>query len=229
VPYSSRVSTPRPEPDLPVLYRAARERVTGLVAGLGDSALGTRVAACPAWTVRDVLAHLAAIAEDAVGGRLTGPPTDDVTAAQVARFRGRGIAAVLATWAAAAPQFEQVIGRFAVWPAMIDVVSHEHDIRGALGRPGARGSDAVWHAAGWLLAGLRSPVPLRIVVEDAEFLAGPAGEPALELTTTRFEALRWRMGRRSRDQLAALGWSGDPAPVLDHLAVFGPAATDVIE
>ena len=139
------------------------------------------------------------------------------------------MAAVLASWAAAAPEFEQVVGGFSVWPAVVNVVSHEHDIRGALGRPGARGSDAVWHAAGWLLAGLRSPVPLRITVEDAEFLAGPAGEPGLQLTTTRFEALRWRMGRRSRAQLAALGWSGDPAPVLDRLAVFGPAAVDVIE
>ena len=96
--------------------------------------------------------------------------------------------------------------------------------------PGARGSDAVWHAAGWLLAGLRSPVPLRITVEDAEFLAGPAGEPGLQLTTTRFEALRWRTGRRSRAPARRPdGWSGDPAPVLDRLAVFGPAAVDVIE
>jgi hypothetical protein len=37
------------------------------------------------------------------------------------------------------------------------------------------------------------------------------------------------MGRRSRDQLAALDWSGDPAPVLDHLVIFGPARTDIVE
>jgi hypothetical protein len=37
------------------------------------------------------------------------------------------------------------------------------------------------------------------------------------------------MGRRSRAQLLAMDWSGDPAPVLDHLAVFGPAAQDVME
>lgn len=29
--------------------------------------------------------------------------------------------------------------------------------------------------------------------------------------------------------LAALDWSRDPAPVLDHLVVFGPAARDIIE
>jgi hypothetical protein len=37
------------------------------------------------------------------------------------------------------------------------------------------------------------------------------------------------MGRRSRGQLAALDWSGDPSPVLDHLVVFGPAMADIAE
>jgi hypothetical protein len=68
-----------------------------------------------------------------------------------------------------------------------------------------------------------------VTVEDTQFRAGPDGEPVLELTTTWYEAFRWRMGRRSRSQLAALDWSGDPSPVLDHLVVFGPAPTDVIE
>ena len=37
------------------------------------------------------------------------------------------------------------------------------------------------------------------------------------------------MGRRSRAQLAGLDWSGDPAPVLDHLVVFGPSPLDIAE
>jgi hypothetical protein len=49
------------------------------------------------------------------------------------------------------------------------------------------------------------------------------------LHTTAFEAFRWRLGRRSRAQLAAMEWSADPTAVLDHLVVFGPAARDVIE
>jgi hypothetical protein len=46
-------------------------------------------------------------------------------------------------------------------------------------------------------------------VEGTRFQVGPDGE--LELATTWYEAFRWRMGRRSRDQLAALAWSGDPS------------------
>jgi hypothetical protein len=83
--------------------------------------------------------------------------------------------------------------------------------------------------SGWLIARLRPPVRLRVTVEDTQIQVGPDGEPVLGLTTTRYEAFRWRMGRRSRGQLAALDWSGDPAPVLDHLVVFGPARADIIE
>lgn len=212
--------------DIPRLYREARQRITELVSGLDPATLDTGVPACPGWSVRDVVAHLTATAEDAVAGRLSGPPTEDQTAAQVARFRGRDMADVLALWAGAAAQLER---RLRSWPAVADVISHEHDIRGAVGRPGARDSDGVRQCAERLLATLRPPVPLRVIVEDAEFTVGPAGDAELVLDTTRFEAVRWRMGRRSRDQLAAMAFSGDPAPVLDCLTVFGPAAGPIIE
>ena len=84
-----------------------------------------------------------------------------------------------------------------------------------------------------LLTWLRPPVPLRVVVEDETYDLGPeggaAGDAAIVLRTGRFEALRWRMGRRSAAQLAALDWAGDPAPVLDDLVVFGPSPLDIDE
>ena len=218
-----------PAPDLARLYRDTRERLTALVAGLDEAALATPVPACPGWLVQDVVAHLAAVVEDALAGRLTGPPSEAETAVQVARYKGRPMLQTLDGWTAGAPRFEEAISALDIPPAVIDVASHEQDIRGALGRPGARDCPAVQQMAGWLLRGLRTPVPVRITVEDAEFRIGPSGDPVLGLRTTRFEAFRWRMGRRSRNQLAALGWSGDPAPVLDHLVVFGPASCDVIE
>ena len=218
--------------DLARLYAGSRARVLALVTGLSEAGQAAPVPACPAWSVRDVLAHLAAIAEDAQAGLLTGPPDDAGTAAQVARFAGQDLARILAAWDCAAPAFGQLIASARLWPAVIDVASHEHDIRGALGVPGARDSEAVTECAGRLLRWLRPAVPLRVIVEDGEFRVGPddsGPRPCLTLTTTRFEAFRWRMGRRSRAQLAALDWSGDPSPVLGQLTVFGPAATDMIE
>ena len=76
---------------------------------------------------------------------------------------------------------------------------------------------------------MQPPVPLRVVVEDGAYDLGPGGDGAIVLRTDRFEAFRWRLGRRSRRQLAGLDWTGDPSPVLDHLVVFGPAATDIHE
>ena len=44
--------------------------MVSLMSSLGDAALGAEAPACPAWSVRDVVAHLTAVAEDAVAGRL---------------------------------------------------------------------------------------------------------------------------------------------------------------
>src|SRR3981189_3020127 len=58
------------------LYQETRERIVAWGVGLDDAALSTAVGACPGWSVRDVVAHVAAVAEDWVSGRLAGPPTD---------------------------------------------------------------------------------------------------------------------------------------------------------
>ena len=66
--------------DLAGLYRETRERLVELVGSLDAAGLGVPVPACPGWSVADVVSHLAAVTEDALAGRLTGPPTDQETA-----------------------------------------------------------------------------------------------------------------------------------------------------
>ena len=223
------MSTSSPEPALSYLYRESRGRVTSLVAQLDDATLDAPVPACPAWSVRDVVSHLTGVTEDVMAGRLTGPPSDEQTAEQVARFRDRDLSQVLSRWDELAPSFEEAIDAFKVWPAVLDVASHEQDIRGAVGKAGARETDVVRIGAEQLLTWLQPSVALRIEVEDAAFEVGPDEDGRVVLRTDRFEAFRWRLGRRSRAQLAAMDWSGDPSPVLDDLVIFGPAATDINE
>jgi uncharacterized protein (TIGR03083 family) len=211
------------------IYQDTKERVTSLVADLDDVELSTAVAACPGWSIRDVVAHLAATADDIGQGRLTGAPTDDETAAQIARFDGQPVSDVIAAWTDAAAHLNHLAETRGLELPVGDVTSHEHDVRAALGRPGARDSDAVHYSSDRLLKSLRTPVRLCVIVEDGEYCSGPDDGPEIGLRTTRFEALRWRTGRRSRAQLAAMDWSADPAPVLDHLYMFGPADMDIDE
>ena len=106
----------------------------------------------------DVVAHLTAVCEDVLDGRLSGPPTEEQTGAQVARFRGRPLPEVLARWEELGPGLGEAIDAFAVWPAVLDVATHEHDIRGAVGRPGARDSEVVRLGSDRLLTWMRPRV-----------------------------------------------------------------------
>ncbi|WP_260972237.1 maleylpyruvate isomerase family mycothiol-dependent enzyme [Mycolicibacterium llatzerense] len=215
------------ESELAVLYQQTLDRIIELVSAPGASA-DAAVAACPGWSVRDVLAHMAGVAQDWAAGRPATPPTDAQTAAQVARFDGRGVDDILRAWGEAATEMPR-LAREGIAPPLGDIVVHEHDIRDALGRPGVRDSAAVQSVSDQLLRMLETPVPVRVIVEDGEYRCGPDGDPAIDLKTTRFESIRWRTGRRSRSQMAAMAWSGDPAPVLDQLYLFGPATADVVE
>jgi uncharacterized protein (TIGR03083 family) len=217
-------------PGLAGLYRDTRVRLTDLAAGLDQAAHGAEVPACPGWAVRDVLAHLTAVPEDAIAGRLAGVPDEAFTADQVARFADVPVAEMLVRWSAAAPEFEEVIDAFGIWPAVIDVASHEQDIRGALGLAGARTCPAIREMAPRLASWLDPGVRMRIVTERGEYVLGDGqDEPSLTLSTTEFEMFRWRMGRRSPAQLAAMDWSADPAAVLGQLTIFGPATSDIVE
>ena len=216
--------------DLGALYRDTRVRLAAVVSSLDGRELAAPVPTCPGWSVSDVVCHLAGGVEDVLAGRLTGPPTDAQTAEQVRRHRGKPTSEVVGLWTERAPAFEQVIAAGRAWPAVLDVVSHEHDIRGAIGRPGGRDSTGVYQGTEALCArAMGLPVPIRVVWDDGEAQMGPDTATGLGLRTTRFETLRWRLGRRSRAQIERLDWSGDPTPVLDHLAIFGPASDDIIE
>ncbi|MCU0311883.1 MAG: hypothetical protein MUE36_13180 [Acidimicrobiales bacterium] len=217
-------------PALGPLYRAVRLRVTELLetGPPGDGSLP--VPATPAWTVHDVLAHLVGITVGAAGPVPPQGPDDDWTARQVEWGRGMTVPALLATWTERAEAFESGVDRPQI---VIDAVTHEHDLRGALGRPGSRDDDATRWASALLVKGISVPTSLVVRTESGDTPARTSGgdsdaEPVV-VTTTDFELLRWRMGRRSRRQMAAMDWSADPEPFLDHLAVFGPSPLDIVE
>jgi hypothetical protein len=71
---------------------------------------------------------------------------------------------------------------------------------------------------------------LAVRAGDRTWASGP-DEPAVRLETEPFELLRAVGGRRSLDQVRALGWDGDPGPYLEAFTwgPFRPATAPVVE
>ena len=63
-----------------------------------------------------MVAHVAAVADDWADGRLSGPPTDEETAAQIARFGGYDLAEILAAWTDAAARLDRMAETAGVAP-----------------------------------------------------------------------------------------------------------------
>jgi hypothetical protein len=180
--------------------------------------------------VRGVIGHLVGTVEDALAGRITGPPTEDLTAEQVARHATDTGPDLLARWAELAPPFEEVVTAGQIWPAVLDVLSHEHDIRLALDRPGGRDTPIVRTAGAALVEVLAAPWNLVVVGADGRVVrSAPAEGPTYRLRTTAFEVLRFRLGRRSPSEVRSLAWDPIPPPDLTPLFIFGPRTTPLRE
>ena len=225
--------------DLGTAYADSRRRLSEVVLERADEAKHIQVACCPGWSVHDVLSHLVAVAEDAVAGRLTGPPSEEQSAEQVRRRAGVTTQEVLDEWERRAPALQELLSKAPVWPALMDVLAHEHDVRAAVGEPGARDIPEIGVCARRLTKGLDVGQSVTVTLDGESILTGGAGgaggvegeggAPELELRTSAWEAFRFRLGRRSRAQLAGMEWTGDPRPILDRLTIFGPSPVDIVE
>jgi uncharacterized protein (TIGR03083 family) len=205
-------------------YRTARLRITELVLALEDDDLTRAVPACPGWTVHDVVSHITGVADDAVHGRMDGVATDPWTAAQVDRGRGMSTQDLLERWTEQAAVLES----FPLPPqAVIDLTTHEQDIRGAVDQPGARDTEEIQFAFERVAQRAVEVVPgLRVETDGATY--GPE-DADCTLRGDRYDLFRAMMGRRSLAQLRALDWGGEPPAAIEEVVVFGPAPADIVE
>ncbi|MEX0768267.1 MAG: hypothetical protein WD029_07335, partial [Microthrixaceae bacterium] len=120
-------------------YQINRQSFQLLGRKLNDSQAGLMVPATPDWTVSDAFAHMAGVADDILAGRLEGVATDPWTAAQVEARRGRSLSELLDEWEFNAPLVEQTLMPIAdeIDPRLvIDLWTHEQDVRGTVGIAG---------------------------------------------------------------------------------------------
>ena len=185
--------------ELGAAYERGRARIIDLVADLDPEDSATEVPACPSWSVHDVVAHVTGICADVVTGNLAGVGTDEWTAAQVDVRRPKTIAEVVEEWDDVGPRFAALIDDFPArvrFQPVADVTAHEHDIRGALGRPGERDSEGVRIGLELLVdVVLRAGIgalglgPLEVRSGDHVFTAG-TGEPTGDVDKAFGTALR---------------------------------------
>jgi uncharacterized protein (TIGR03083 family) len=197
-------------------YIELRDRVSELVLAADLSALQAEAPATPGWSGLDIVAHMIGVTDDVVNGRLDGITSEPWTQAQVDKRRGTPPADLVAEWDKTGPVFEAMLSSAPAeisGQALFDAVTHEHDLRHALGRPGARDSDAIEHAWTWFV-GARAAAGgtgLRFLTEHDDVVAG-AGKPAATVRASRFEVLRAATGRRSASEIAAYEWDPQVAP-----------------
>lgn len=220
------------------LYLDSQRRVADLVVPLSADELGRPTPACPSWSVRDVLAHLAGEAtfftgqSDDPAENAAEPGSAEWTGAQVLARRERSVAELLAEWELRAPVVAEIPLTSGSWfPILHDALSHEADIRGAIGAP--RVSPDVLAAAWPLLAAAvtRRLGPLGTVhldLDEQPIRIGD-GKPDLVVETSQYDFWRGYFGRRSRRQLASWVRVGDAEEFARRLPVFTPREDDMVE
>jgi uncharacterized protein (TIGR03083 family) len=145
--------------DLADAYVEIQSRLIEVVLALDEPARRTPVPACPAWTVADVVAHLAGGTVDVVTGNApelrdmnlldqwrddaVAHARDSLTGREVEERRGRSLESVIDEWREATERLLPMLRDEVAFPADVfpfaghiltnDVVVHDGDIREALG------------------------------------------------------------------------------------------------
>ena len=226
-------TTPSGRRDLAAIWSATHDRILDLLADQPPSCADRPVPTLDGATVRDVLLHLADSAACAAGGgdvattvlRLSSPQPD-LTSTLKQLFAG---------WNSAVSGAGELTSDGRLLALLItDAVMSEHDLRTALGTPGARDDVAVKVALDELagrfsdrVAAARLP-SLRVTVEQWGTIIGD-GRASCCVVADRFEFVRAMSGRRSAPEISRWNWSDDPAPYLGVISEHDLPANEIRE
>ena len=176
-------------------YVELRERMIALLRGLPEDAAQVIVPHCPEWTVQETVSHIMGVPEAIMLGDMEGVAGEEWTQRQVERHRSDSLKDLADAWEVQFPQFLQILPNIpqpTLSQFVFDVTSHEHDVRHAVGQPGARDSVAVTVGLGFIKAVIDSREGIDIAVVN-------------QSTVSTFDLFRSLGGRRSREQIAAIG------------------------
>ncbi len=187
----------RSDDEVCLSYQQLRERVIELLAGTPAEIANKVVPACPKWTVQNLVCHIIGVPEDILEGRMKGVTTDPWTQAQVERHESDSIAQLREILINQKSKFDIVLPNI---PSpvnsqfVMDAVTHEHDLREAIDKPGAQDSLAVKVACAWLFSHDQY---------SDEFI-----EQIQVLEISEFQKMRALSGRLSIEQMNAIALPG---------------------
>jgi uncharacterized protein (TIGR03083 family) len=242
--------------ELADIYDQLREDISELVAGLDQVDLERFVPATKGWSVRDIVAHLAADASCTIAGDFPREffaafgesaavvMVNDWTSRQLEDRQGRPLEDLLQEWKVSSVDLTAMMRGEKSWPEgtvpfadrvlLTDAAVHQQDIFGALGIERARDSAAIKlglsgyiATMGWRLAPASVP-PLRFDIGDKSYVSGE-GDAGATVHASRFELFRAMSGRRNADQIRAYAWDGDPESYIPYFYPYGPREDALVE
>ena len=198
-------------------YSELRTRVADLMRSITSEQAQLVVPHCPQWTVKDCLAHMVGVPEDVINGQMEGVASEAWTNRQVQRHTNDSVDDLLAVWETNAPVFAKILPNIpqpVISQFMFDQTTHEHDIRRAVGQPGARDTLAVAVAEGFIRNSLAQQ-------------SDPAIAQLATHKLTGFEYLRSLSGRRSRAQISRNGLNIETVEAFIQTMPFDIPESDV--
>jgi hypothetical protein len=190
------------------LYRSARTRMLQLTTEAGAAARRVTVPACPDWSAHDLIAHCVSMPAAIAAGDLPGDDLDGWLDAIRAARADHSIEELAAEWESVDDTIAAMVsGGGGV--LLDDLVVHEHDLRGALGRP----DHSVLDGDVFVPRALQSCVPelerrglgaieVRHTTVTWRSHDAPTG---WVLEVSPWEAVRVLYSRRTEDELRTLG------------------------
>lgn len=224
-------------PSVVDIYAATRAELIAFARAASPELVGTMVPATPAWSVRDIFAHVVGINTDMLDQNLEGVGSDAWTEAQLEKRAGQSIDDICDEWESVAPRFDEFGASTPdmALGATADLITHLHDIGGAIDKQFDRRGDGVMVTLGrycdrysdrLAAAGLAD---IRIVADDVDWSSTEPTAGQVTLSGTAFELIRAMTGRRSSRQVDALDWSGDHEAHRGLISAYGSRSTDLIE
>lgn len=209
--------------DFSAAYAATRDELVEQLRTLTPEQAATMVPACPGWSAKDVVAHVAGLVADLLAGKRPPIGEPEMTARQVAERADLSLGEVCDEWQNNAAGIRELMTEIPMLGMGLtaDLTVHQGDIAEVVSAISPPPSAAVSVSCQRYVPLLqervaeRSDIALNVTL-DGHMWEASAGATVVSLTGTRVDFVRALTGRRTRAEVEqTLTWSSDPIAILD--------------